>query len=477
MIKDFLKDTSIYTFGLIISRGMALIMLPVFTRLLSPSDYGFIDIVIIISGFAVILFTMEINQGFGRYYSESNNQQDRIIYSSTALIFVIFSYLILLLILLVFEPFFGRFLLVESTNYFLYILSIAYILGYGIFVFLQNQLRWYLKSKEYVVVSVTYTLLSYLLSVVLMYFYKMGVTGFFIGMITGHFAAILLSWFFSRNILQFSFDFGRLKQMLKFSFPLVPSSIGVIVLLYINRLAIKDLLTLHEVGLFGIAYRFAAVISLILMGFQTALAPLIYQNYKKETTPSEIEKIFRLFIIIVLSLTLGLSVFAKEIIMLFTTPEYYESYTIIPLISFATIFLSINLFTPGLLLAKKTKMIAIINIFGAVLNTILNYSFIPHFGIIGSASATVISGIIIFGLNYFFSQKNYYIPFNIRKIIISFGLVAISVQLMVFLDGNVDTIFLLVIKAIIVFAGFLFLSEYLIGRKNLIKSIRNLRKS
>lgn len=474
MIKEFLKDTSIYTFGYLLSRGMAFIMLPIFTRLISPTDYGFIDIVTIISTFALIAFTLEINQGFGRYYSESNTEVEQNIFSSTAFIFVVISYLVLFLLFLILKTPIELFILGVRSNFSLYLLSVLYIFNYGIFIFLQNQLRWHLKSKEYVIVSIVFTVASYILAVFFMYYAKMRVEGFFLGMIIGYTIAILLSIFYSRDKISLQFDWSKLKQMLSFSIPLVPSSIGVVVILYIDRLAIKNLLTLHEVGIFGIAYRFGAIVNLILLGFQAALAPLIYNNYKKKSTPSEIEKIFRLFMIIVLSLNLCISVFAKEIVVLFTTPDYYQAYLIIPFIGFSMIFLSMNVFTPGLLLAKKTKVIAFINIGGAVLNTILNYSLIPVYGIKGSASSTLISGVCLFIVTLIMSQKHYRIPFNYKKILVGFSATAIIIFVCSYFSGIMGKYILWGFKIIFVLLGFYFLTEYLIGRKNLILSIRKL---
>jgi O-antigen/teichoic acid export membrane protein len=95
---------------------------------------------------------------------------------------------------------------------------------------------------------------------------------------------------------------------------------------------------------------------------------------------------------------------------MFATPEYYASALVVPLLVPAILLSGMYIFGPGLGIAKKTGVIALINIIGAVLNTSLNFTLIPLLGIRGAALATLLSSITVFAAYIIYSQNLYFIP-------------------------------------------------------------------
>jgi O-antigen/teichoic acid export membrane protein len=472
MISKFIKDSAIYTFGTVLTRGIAIIMVPIYTRFLNPSEYGLIDILAIFANLINVSIALEINQGFGRHFSETSNEIDKKLYSSTAFWFVFIVYTTFLIISMLLSSQLCYLIIGTQFSNSIFQIALLSIWSGGLFLFLQNQLRWYLLPKKFITASVTFTSFSYGITIILMVAFKIGVVAVFWGSLVSYVLAGLLSWFYSKNNYRFLFDWEKLKEMLRFSIPLVPASFGTILLLYTDRIAIKNLLTLNEVGIFGIAYRFAAIISLVLSGFQIALAPLIYQNYKMAETPKEVEKIFRVFTFIILIFIMFLSIFSKELLEIITTPAYFRANEIIPIICFATLFFSMNIFTPGLPIAKKTKKIAAINISMGLLNIILNYLLIPIWGIIGSSISTLFCSILIFLLNMIYSQKYYYIPHKWEKIIFAFLIVSMLIILTRTFEGLIlSRNIIIVLKISVLFIASYIISKFLIE----IKEIENLK--
>ena len=208
--------------------------------------------------------------------------------------------------------------------------------------------------------------------------------------------------------------------------PLVLSGIGVFIALYIDRIAIKDLLGLDELGIYGVGYRFAAVAFLVMAGFQKSLSPLVFKHYKEESTPSDISKIFDIFVIFALFVVSGTILFSKELVVLFTTEVYYSSASLISILTMAVFFSNMYIFTPGISIVKKTKLISVITITAAIMNAILNYALIPVLGLSGAAYATLISAVSAFSLYLFFSFKYYPIPYQVKPILLFFVITLIS---------------------------------------------------
>ena len=113
------------------------------------------------------------------------------------------------------------------------------------------------------------------------------------------------------------------------------------------------------------------------------------------------------------------SLFSREILELISqNKDYIVAYKVVPYITFSKLLFGIYMiFTVGVTLTNKTKYISYSNIFAAILNIILNFIFIPKFGIIGAALASLISFILRTIILYFHSQKFYYIKYRIIRVI------------------------------------------------------------
>jgi len=211
--------------------------------------------------------------------------------------------------------------------------------------------------------------------------------------------------------------------MLNYSLPLVLSSIAVFINLNVDRIAIKELMTVSDVGIYGVGFRIASVMTLLLVGVQAALTPLVFQNYRKDSTPIELARVLRYFLILAFGMTLFLSVLSTELVALFSVPEYYQAAAIVPIMAATFLFANLYIFSPGLFLAKKTKLVAIIGIFVACLNIFLNTWLISRYGIIGAASATCISAVVGFVAIVYYSQAYYRVPYDWRRLILASAIV------------------------------------------------------
>lgn len=437
MIRRFFKDSFFYGIGAVITRGLSVLLVPIFTRVFSPKDYGTMDMLTIFSTLVNLTIALEISQAIGRYLADAKDAFDRVLYSSSALWFTVAVNTFFLGLMVVSASPVSTLVTGSPSNEGVFRVAVLALWANGIFYFLQNQLRWEMKKGNYAmvytVINVIVTLVTLGTAIPLVVKWKFGVAGNFYGIFAGNVAGIVLAGFYLRTSFGFHFKGNKLKEMLIFSLPLVPSSIGVFVSLCIDRIAIKLLMTMADVGLYGIGYRIASVVNLLMFGFQGALMPLVLSQYKEADTPQKIATIFRLFMFGVLLLFIAVSGFSKEILMIFTTPNYYSAHSIIPLLLPAAVVSGMYIFAPGLALAKKTKSIAIINISVAVTNTILNFALIPVFGIEGAALATLLSGLGGLAANIVLGNKYYKVPIEWRKvtpaIVIAIVIVVVGVNI------------------------------------------------
>jgi O-antigen/teichoic acid export membrane protein len=291
-------------------------------------------------------------------------------------------------------------------------IGLVYIFVNGIFYLIQNQFRWELRSIHYAIISLTMAFVTAGVSLWLAYFLQWGLVGLLVGMLSGSAVASVLGLWWLRGSIQFRFSSVQLKEMLQFSTPLVFSGISVWVSLYVDRMMIMHFLTINEVGLYGIGHRLASTAALVMVGFQGALTPLIYAHYKDPNTPTQLEKIFRIFLLFALLIFLFLTLFASDILLIMTTPDFYGASIVVVYLVPSVLLSNMYIFSPGITIAKKTNIIFWINVVGGFINAGLNYLMIPIFGITGAGIATMISYAGIFIAYTIIGQRFYSIPHN-----------------------------------------------------------------
>ena len=437
MLKIFLRDSAVYAVPAFISRSISLFLIPFYTRILSPADYGSLDLLIVFASIVNLTISLEVSQGLARFYSAETNPDCKVAYASSAFWLTFASYSIFTMIMMLLTSQVASFIMGQSAMETAFQIGLIYIWTNGLFYLVQNQFRWELRSYHFAIVSLMMSIVTAASSVWFAYFQNWGLHGLLAGMSVGCLIATVLGVWWLRTSFRFRFDVHRLKEMLTFSVPLVISGIAVWVSLYVDRLMINEFLSVHEVGLYSVGYRLASVSGLVMVCIQGSLTPLVYANYQKPETPKHLAKIFRLFLFFVILMFLILTLFAKDILMILTTPQFYGSSVVVIFLVPAILLGNMYIFSPGIAIAKKTHFIVWINVAGGLMNTSLNYIFIPSMGIKGAGLATMLSYFAIFCAYTVIGQRFYRIPHDWPKIgagVILAGSVAILIPLFSFND-------------------------------------------
>jgi O-antigen/teichoic acid export membrane protein len=244
-----------------------------------------------------------------------------------------------------------------------------------------------------------------------------GVDGVIIGQSVGSLAGACLALALLRNEIGLTASWPKLREMLSFSVPLVPSSVGVYLSLYADRLLIGRLLGLGSLGVYGVGYRVASVVMLPMFAVQAALTPLVYGRYRMAETPADIARIFRLFTGLMLLIVVALSVYASEIVRLVATPDYAAAASVVPFLAPALLLSNLYVFAPGLALSKRTGRIALLNLAGAALVVALDLLLIPALGIVGAGVANLLTAGALFGGYVRLGQREYPIPHDWRRLL------------------------------------------------------------
>jgi O-antigen/teichoic acid export membrane protein len=408
MLKSLAKNSFIYYLSTILTKGISFFLLPLYTSILSTEDYGVLELMSIMSTMVIILFTLQIGQGVARYYNELRNQKHIQIYSSTVAIFSLISFGVFIVISVLFLSQIAAYLnLSESTTIFA-LMSIALN---GLFYLSQNQLTWKIKPFQEMISSLTYNILTIGSTIYFLVYKEDGISGIFKAQCIGAVLGILVAYLFTKKDYSTYFSAKVLRKLFRFSLPLLPGALAIFIYMFTDRICIKEMLGLDELGVFSVGNKIATILTFSGIGVSAALVPLIYRHFKEKETPEKIGLMFRLFSSLSFILLAFLAFFARFVIETMTNSDYLSAVNIVPFLLFAIYLNSLTFFFPGLSIAKKTVKISLIAILAGVINLILNIVLIPHFGILAAAIVTCVSFGLNFILLYHFSQKEY--PINI----------------------------------------------------------------
>lgn len=429
MLGRFFKDSSIYAIAGMISQGIALLLFPFLAHILHPREYGALDILILVGIIVNLTVALEISQGLGRYLHEAHDQEDKKLYTSTAVIFTLGCFtLFTLAVLALAEPlshallgrYFGPGLLrLAATTWFVN----------GILYITCDQLRWRLRPKAFAAVTIAVGGATTAASAILVLGLHTGVSGAIGGQLVGVICGLLLTASLSGGIYHLRFDWTRCRTMLRYSIPLIPGSIGVFLNGYADRIAIQHQTSLSQVGIYGIGYRFAVMVGLVLVGFQGSVIPLVMVNHEDPDMPEGLGRVFRVFCMLGLATFMLVSVLAGPAIRILAAPSYYAAASIVPYVVAGTLLGGMGIFAPGPLLTQRTGIIASIWVCAGMLNAGLAFALVSPLGLTGAGIATLLSSAFSFVALMAVSQRHYPVPHSWGRITIATAFAVVPVAL------------------------------------------------
>jgi O-antigen/teichoic acid export membrane protein len=410
MLRRFFKDSFIYGGANLLSKSVVIFLVPVYARVFTPQELGVLEMIFAFGTIIAVLVPLGISNGVARFLPDETDDASRATHASSGWWFTVMVYLLFALFGWLCSSPLSRLILDSDRWVGTFRVAVAAIVCNGFQYYLQALLRWRLKPKAFVISNFCSMIVMGVVCTTLLLVFKQGLWAVYFSQIVGAAVGGAVAWYHSRDILRMAYRGAVLRKMILYSLPLVPALVGEFVANYIDRIAIKNLMSIGDVGIYGMGYRFASVVSLLMVGFSTAITPLIYTHYRDEETPKELERIFRFFLVCAVPLLAGLALFSREILWLFATPSFYAAAPVIPIMGAAFILFGMYNFAPGLGIAMKTRAIAIIHVFTAALNTALNYVLIPQFGIVGAAVSTLTSALVMFVIYMLQSQRFYPVP-------------------------------------------------------------------
>jgi len=429
--------------------------LPLYTRYLTPSDYGVAALIeTTLTVFGIILGLGVLN-GLLRFYHEPKDQREKNRVVSTTFWITFVAAAVSIIFMVSISAWISDFLF-KTDQYRVHIVvaAIAFALGMPMDTGLA-----YLRIKEQssgvVILSVANTLTLVGLNIYLLVILNLGLIGIFYSMLISRllFSTALTAYILMRVGLRFSLPWAR--SIITFSFPLIFSHIFRVATQESDKYFINYYFSPVETGIYSISQKIAtAVHMLITVPFLQSYIPKQFDLMHQENAAATYALVLNYYLLAIVSLGLLLAMFSEEILHIMAGEQYYQSAVFIPLLILSWItFGSKYHFEIGMLICKKTSFIAYINAVSAITNIGLNFILIPRLGIWGAVIALNLSCLMTSMMNCWVSQRFYTIPFD-WKFVARLGAVTAFVFVLSMSITTENIVYSIMLKTVCVIINF-----------------------
>jgi O-antigen/teichoic acid export membrane protein len=420
-IKISLKDTLIYGLGNVAVKVVGLILIPWTTnpKFFSIDEFGVLGILEISALVLTALMASALPQSLTRWFwdKEHKDNQKGIFFMAImtqVAVSVIFCLVLIplsgTLSALIFpEPDWSRVIkLVILASGIQTINSIINTL-----MRLQSKSLLYTITNLFKLTSVLFLTLYFIISK------KMGLEGIYLAQVIGNALVVVFLLGYTIKNSRVFFDKRIFLSMNAYGFPLLLANISAVLLNVIDRYSLNSLDLLKSVALYTLAFKITSVLKLVIAdSIKLAITPMMFKKIDSPDNERFYSKVLLYSSYVLMFAIVGVSMFSFELIKVMAkSREFWDAVVIIPVLSLSVFFVNMKDVTIyGLHIAKKTRIIGIIVFLSTILSIVLNILFIPLWGITGAAVATLLSQVIYWFACYYYSQKVFFIPYEIRKL-------------------------------------------------------------
>lgn len=423
LIKQFSKDSLVYGLGKGLKKFIGFLLLPVYTRALTPEDFGILDTLGAGLFFSIVFFNVGLDSAVSFFFFKPDNDKER-----GRILFTVFIMRLVVVIPALIMSFFAwpiSEFIFGSDKYGSAFMINCLLIPVSMLMS-EQEMIYRLKRNPwgYNAITIIKSLVNIGCGMLLVVNFEMGVKGAQLATFSSTLLVVLISWFtYTRK--QYTYEFSKewAKKMLKFGYPLIWAGLSVWIYQVSDRFFLLHYKDAYQVGYYSIGSTFSQPIGLINLAIHMSFGALFYQTYQKEENPDKTEsKAFMrnalyLYLSLVSLAVVFLSSLSYQIVEFITTPDYLPGIIAIPVLMTSMMFAQMVEIVPqGISIAEKTWYYTWVTFAAGLINFGLNFFFIPKFGVLGAAITTLMATFSYFTLADILSKKYFNSGFSRIKV-------------------------------------------------------------
>jgi O-antigen/teichoic acid export membrane protein len=436
------RNVAIYGAGDVAVTAVSMALLPLYLKVLTPSDIGAMGLLLVAETLTKILFRWGLDGAFMRYYLDRTDGEERQRLASTLIVFLAVASGSLLILLLLFAPLIaqhlfavggsanGRVLAAEYLTPLRLVLINTFLLTFTFVPF--HAMRMRKEATTFAAFTFGRSLSTMVLRIGLVLFAEWGLTGLMLADLIVTMVLLPLLWPWMRPLWRATFSTAELRKSLHFGLPRLPHGLAQQALDAGNKYLFGRFVPLDRMGVYQIGTTIGMASKLFLSAFETGWAPFYYETAKQPDAPTTFRKITTYGIAILALLVAGATAIATDLVQVLTPGVYDDAALVVPLIALGIAFQGVYLLTSiGLNLTSQTKYYPLSTFAAAAVGLGSGLYLMPRYNVVGAAVAFALSYATLAVVAGHFARRHYPMTYERGRIIrvVIAGMVAALVGL------------------------------------------------
>lgn len=442
--KYLFKNTAIFTLGNLATKVISFFLIPLYTNVLTTSEYGTVDLVVTISTIAVPIITLNIMEAVMRFNLDKDADKDKI--TKIGIVILFFGILFGLILI----PLCGLWDQISSLSVLVYFYVICSASSQ---VFLCD-----LRGKElliqYSIGNVLNTLLIAGFNILFLLVFKLGITGYLLAYTIANAIVAVYALLIGKGYRAITacLDKQKMTEMLKYSIVLIPNSFMWWVMNSSDHVMVTSMIGAAANGIYAISYKLPTLISTFTGIFNQAWSYSAIREEGAEDEETYNNKVFKSMVAIIMLVGILMMLAIKPFLKVYVAEDYYSAWKYTSFLIIGCVFMTLGTFmSTSYIVHKDSKGFLISGTFGALFNIVLNFLLIPRIGVYGAAFATCVSYIAVFTFRAFHTRK--YIHYKVVNFEFLLGTIALVVSgVMMYFDNIWSLMIQILITVIIVYS-------------------------
>lgn len=414
-LKQLGKDSLVYGLGGILARSISFFTLPIYTRIFTPTDYGTIEMLSVLSSFLAAILVMGMDSAQSMYFFKEKDKgqpaqagvvtailQWRLVWGSAFVLLATFCAPLLS------AAFFNGRL---SWEYF----ALAFFSALFSQILSQSAevMRLLYRPWSYIGVTLSQSVLGAALVLLFVLVFNQGILGFFAGAGVASIAVAFFGWYRIREYLRFDrIHLDWWPRLVRFGAPLLPAGLAMYFMSTADRWFVQHYHGAHALGLYAVGAKFSLVMALGVETFRKAWWPIAMDSMTKDDGPETFRMIARLYMGVGTALILILTFMSPWLIKWLTGPEFHQGWPTVGVLAWQSLFYGFFLIASvGIWKTEKTYLNLYLMGGAATLGLFLNWLLVPEWSAMGAAVATALTYFVWLIASMIVSERLWYLGF------------------------------------------------------------------
>ena len=401
----FIKDFIIYGCTPMLGKVLAVFLMPIYTSIIPQDEYGAMWLIFSVKGIISLFSNLDIQSGVAREYNEKGIDRTKLVSTGFYSIFGI-SFLVFLFMVST-QSFWQTTVLSLDSRYSVafFIMLLTIPLG-SLESYFSILARFKHKPILYSIGTIIQLLIQTTIAVVGVVYIRCGINAFFIGMLCGELFSIIYFSYINRKNIRITFEKEYLRKALLFSLPTLPAVLAGWVDTSFGQVIIGKYISTTDLAVYSVALQLASMFTIVSVALKNVWEPYLYENYNKPNFISEVKKLYRFIVLALIIISIGVSLFSKEIILLLSNSAYRDAAQYFSLLCLPMcVYLLLPIASSGIRVSRDTKYIGISHVLGSITNIASLIILIPHLGVIGVPISLTASRVVTYFIMYSVSKS------------------------------------------------------------------------